>query len=360
MPDEAGEKTEAPTPQRIREARENGQVAKSQDLSAAVGLLSAMALLNICGPRIMAGFASIVRHCLGMQDIPNSGAELLQQSWRLMLNHASLILMPFFVVLMISAIVANVMQTGLLLSLKPITPSFEKVSPLKGIERLFSVRTLMRMVMNLAKVGIIGTIAYYTIKSFIPGIVGAAGLSYAEVFSYGAGLMFKLGLRLAVVLFVLALMDYAWQKYKHVQDLRMTKEEVKEELKRMEGDAVMKARRRAVARELAAKRMSQAVPNADVVITNPTELAIALKYDHKSDAAPKVVARGAGFIAGRIRAIANENGVPIVERKPLAQALYRACDVGDYVPPELYKAVAEVLAYVFELAGKGFRRTAAS
>jgi len=138
----------------------------------------------------------------------------------------------------------------------------------------------------------------------------------------------------------------------------MTKEELKEELKRMEGDPTMRQRRRGVARQLAMQRMSQAVPKADVVITNPTELAVALKYDHNEMPAPKVVAKGAGFIALRIRDLADEHGVPIVERKPLAQALYKACEVGDYIPPQLYKAVAEVLAYIFELAGKGYRRKA--
>ncbi|MFC1783956.1 flagellar biosynthesis protein FlhB, partial [Planctomycetota bacterium] len=201
-------------------------------------------------------------------------------------------------------------------------------------------------------------VASITIKGFIPQLVGLSGLSFSEVVGRAANLVFILGLRIAVVLVILALFDYAYQRWQHQQDLRMTKEEIKEELKRMEGDPIMRQRRRGVARQLAMQRMSQAVPKADVVITNPTELAVALKYDHDEMPAPKVVAKGAGYIAQRIRDLANEHGVPIVERKPLAQTLYKACDVGDYVPPELYKAVAEVLAYIFELAGKGYRRKA--
>lgn len=360
MPNDTGEKTEPPTARRLQEARENGQVAKSVDMSAAVGLLVGLVLLNAFGPRIIGAFMSMLRQCLALDGVPNSTSDLLQHGQRLAISHGWLMLGPFFIILLVCAIVVNVLQSGLVLSWRPITPSFEKVSPLKGIQRILSTRTAMRMVMSLAKVGIIGAVAYFTIKSFIPTLVNVVGLSFVEVFSLGAQLMFSLGLRLAGVLFILAIMDYAWQKYKHTHDLRMTKEEVKEELKRMEGDPTVRNRRRAVARQLAAQRMSQAVPKADVVITNPTELAIALKYDHQGEPAPKVVARGAGFIAQRIRTIANESGVPIVERKPLAQALYRTCEVGDYVPPDLYKAVAEVLAYVFELAGKGFRRTAAS
>jgi flagellar biosynthetic protein FlhB len=205
---------------------------------------------------------------------------------------------------------------------------------------------------------VVATVAWLSIRSFLPALVNVPTLGHLEVVGYGAHLMFILGLRLAVVLLVLALLDFGWQKLQTWQDLRMTKEEVKEELKRMEGDPLMRQRRRAVARQLAAQRMSQAVPQADVVVTNPTELAIALKYDHANMPAPKVVAKGAGFIAQRIREIAQEHGVPIIERKPLAQALYKSCEVGDFIPPQLYQAVAEVLAYVFELAGKGFRRAA--
>ena len=235
----------------------------------------------------------------------------------------------------------------------------EKISPLAGLKRLFSKRTAMKLVMNLAKVGVIAAVAYQTISTYLPKLVNISSAQFLPVFACGAHMVFILGLRLAAVLLVLALLDYAFQKYQTVQDMRMSKEEVREELKRMEGDPTMRQRRRNVAKQLAAQRMSQAVPQADVVVTNPTELAIALKYDHETMAAPKVVAKGAGFIAQRIREIAAENDVPIIERKPLAQALYKSCEVGDLVPPTLYKAVAEVLAYVFELAGKGFRRSVA-
>jgi len=359
MPAEAGEKTEAPTPRRLQEAREKGQVAKSTDLGAAVGLLAGLTLLNIYGPSILEGFMALMRNTLALDSAPITGQDVVEQGKALFLSHAWAIVGPFFLIMTVVAVVINLVQVGFLFVLKPITPSFEKISPLAGVKRLFSLRSLMRLAMSLLKVTIIGFVAYLTIKSFMPELIGLAGLSFVEVVGYGSGLVFKLGLRMALVLLILAIIDYAYQKFQTIKDLRMSKEEVKEELKRMEGDPLMRQRRRAVARQLAAQRMSQAVPKADVVITNPTELAIALRYDPKEMVAPKVVARGAGFIAQKIREIALENNVPIMERKPLAQAIYKSCEVGDYVPQELYRAVAEVLAYVFELAGKGYRTTIA-
>jgi flagellar biosynthesis protein FlhB len=359
MPADTAEKTEDPTPRRLQDAREKGQVAKSPDLSAAVGLLTGLLLLNFYGTSMLAGFMDVMRQALTLDDTTVNGPLALAHGWQTVLRHSGAIVMPIFLILVIVAIVTNLVQVGFLFVAKPITPSFEKISPLSGLNRLFSLRSLMRLLMSLSKVGIIGAVAYFTIWGFMPRLVGIAGLSFVEVVGCGAQLTFTLGLRMALVLLVLALMDYAFQRYKLTQDLRMSKDEVKEELKRMEGDPIMRQRRRNVARQLATQRMSQAVPKADVVITNPTQLAIALKYEPESMVAPKVVARGAGFLAQRIREIALDNGVPVIERKPLAQAVYKACEVGDYVPPELYKAVAEILAYVFELAGKGYRSTRA-
>jgi len=359
MPSDTGDKTEAPTPRRLQEAREKGQVAKSTDLAAAVGLLAGLMLLNIYGSDILNNFMEMIRHCLALDKIAVAGPDAFDQGWRMALRHVGAILGPFLIIIMVVALVINLLQVGFNLTSTPLAPSFDKISPLSGLKRLFSLRSAVRLIMSLSKVGIIGAIAYITIKNFLPRLISISTLTFLEVIGEGAHLMFVLGLRMALVLLLLAIIDYAYQKYQMMKDLRMTREEVKEEMKRMEGDPIMRQRRRNVARQLAAQRMSQAVPKADVVITNPTHLAIALKYDQDNMPAPKVVARGAGYMAQRIREIALENKVPVIERKPLAQALYKACDVGDFVPPELYKTVAEVLAYVFELAGKGFRRTAA-
>ncbi|MBN1436454.1 MAG: flagellar biosynthesis protein FlhB [Sedimentisphaerales bacterium] len=357
MPGDTGEKTEAPTPRRLQEAREKGQVAKSTDLSAAVGLLASLILISLYGPSMMSGFLDIMRESFALDNVLMDRTMMADQAWRIVVRHTAAMVAPFFMLLFVTAIVVNVAQVGFLLTAQPITPSLNKISPIAGVKRLFSIRTLVRMVMNLGKVGIVSAVAYITIKQDIPQLINVTNLDWFEVGAVGAEMLFVLGLRMAAVLLILAIFDYAFQKFQMNRDLRMSHEEVREEMKRMEGDPLMRQRRRNVARQLANQRMAQAVPTADVVITNPTHLAIALKYERDMPA-PKVVARGAGFLAQRIRTIANENGVPIVERKPLARALYKACEVGDYVPPELFKAVAEVLAYVFELAGKGYRRRA--
>jgi flagellar biosynthesis protein FlhB len=359
MPPEGGDKTEAPTPRRLQEAREKGQVARSPDLAAAVGLLAGMLLLHWYGGAIVKGFAEMMQSALALDHVATEGVLALDQGWRFVLRHAASILAPVFLIFIVVGVVINLAQVGFIFSAQPLTPSLDKISPIHGFQRLFSRRTAVRLVMGLGKVLIIAVVAYITIRKDLPQIIAICRLEYLDAVSQASHLVFVLGLRLSAVLLILALIDYAFQKYQMWQDLRMSKEEVREELKRMEGDPIMRQRRRRVARQLAAQRMSQAVPKADVVITNPTELAIALQYDHDSMHAPKVVAKGAGFFAQRIREIAIENNVPIIERKPLAQAIYKACEVGDFVPPQLYKAVAEVLAYVFELAGKGFRKSVA-
>jgi len=357
MPDTA-DKTEAPTPRRLQEAKEKGQVARSVDLSAALGLLAGLLLLNWYGSTILQGFADLMQRSFALDKVSNSGDVAVEFAWRLALHHCGVVLVPFLIVVVIVAIVVNLSQVGFIFSAQPLTPSLDKLSPIKGFARLFSKRTAVRFLMSLAKITVIAAVAFYTIRSFIPKLIAMPTLSFTDVITFGSHLVFLLGLRLAAVLVILAIIDYAFQRRQHVQDLRMSKQEVKEELKRMEGDPLMRQRRLQVARQLAQQRMSQAVPHADVVITNPTELAVALKYDHDQMPAPKVVAKGSGFMAQRIREIANEHGVPILERKPLAQALYKACEIGEYIPSELYKAVAEVLAYIFELAGKGYRKAA--
>ncbi len=358
MPADAGEKTESPTPRRLADAREKGQVAKSADLSAAIGLLAGLVLLKIFGDNLFSQMMSLMNHAFSLDRMPADPLHAFTTSWYLILGKLLTMLGPIMLALFLVAIVVNLLQIGFLVSAKPITPSADKISPLQGFKRLFSARSAMRLVMSLIKVTIIGAVAWWTISNYMPQLVGMNNLTFTEIVALSAKMMFVLGLKMGAVLLVLAILDFAFQKLQLLKDLRMTKEEVKEELKRMEGDPIMRQRRRNVARQLAMQRMSQAVPKADVVITNPTELAVALKYDHDEMDAPKVVAKGAGYIAARIREIAAENGVPLVERRPLARALYKACEVGDTIPEELFKAVAEVLAYVFELAGKGYRRGA--
>lgn len=354
-PEDVGEKTEAPTERRRQQARSRGQVAKSVDLSAAAALLGGMVLLNIFGPAMLRDFMNLTRSLLGGSGADSAHADSAVEAIRLaggvMLGAAG----PICLALMGLTIVVVLAQVGLLLSWHPLKPSLQKISPLAGFERIFSGRSLVRMLLNLGKVALIGYVAYLTIRDKLPQIVNSIGLSYLHLTGFTAELLFTLGLRMGLILLVLAIFDYVHARYRHEQELRMTKTELREELKRFEGDPLVRERRRRVARQLGAQRMQYQVPNADVVITNPTELAIALKYDPQTTKAPQVMAKGAGLMAQRIRQIAIRSGVPIVQRPALTRSLYKVVEVDRQIPSTFYKAIAEILAYVYEIGGKGYR-----
>ncbi len=352
MPD-TGEKTEAPTPRRRQETREEGNVARSQDLSAAVMLLGAVVLLGWFGRHMLGGMKTMVEAALGggwSADVSVAGD--IGQRWASMMSIGAHIGAPIALGVVGLAVLASIVQVGFLVSIKPLTPKLSKLSPLRGIQQLFSMRSAMRLVMSLGKVAVVAVVAGLSIYFDLPRVMALIQLDPAPALAASAGLVYWLAMRIALVLLILALLDYAYQKWQHEQDLRMTKQEVKEEFKRMEGDPLVKQRRARVARQLAMQRLSAAVPTADVVVTNPTHFAVALKYDGQTMHAPKLIAKGADFLAMRIRQLAAANAVPLVERKELARALYRGVDVGQEIPPEHYAAVAEILAYVYRLSGR--------
>ncbi len=352
MPEDFDDKTEAPTPRRREEARERGQVVRSPDLTAAVALLGAMIALNYFGPPMLRDMYRLLKTMLSY-SAPDAVTPASMKSLS-MLGLYALAQMagPLCLVLMFIAILITFAQVGILFTFHPLQPSLNKINPIAGFSRMFSTESLVKMAISLLKVGIIGFIAYLTIRDRITEIINISALDQWQMTALTGELMFMLGVRMAVVLLILAIFDYAYMRFAHEKKLRMSKQELKEELRRMEGDPLVKERRKRVARQLAMQRMQYAVPKADVVITNPTELAIALKYDSASMSAPKVVAKGAGYFAARIRQIAIQHRVPIIERKPLAQALYKTVEIGQEIPPSFYKAVAEILAYVYELTGK--------
>jgi flagellar biosynthetic protein FlhB len=212
--------------------------------------------------------------------------------------------------------------------------------------------------MGVAKMALLSLVAYVTIAGRVGAIAFSSQLEYLGVVALAGDLIMSLGIRLALVLLILGIIDFAWQRYKTNSDLMMTKEEIREEMKRMDGDPKLKQRRREIQMQMTMQRIKSAVPKADVVVTNPTELAIVIRYDSGTMSAPKVTAKGADYVAKRIRELAIEHGIPLVERKPLARALYATVEVGQEIPPQFYKAVAEILAYVYELAGKGYQRPA--
>lgn len=343
------ERTEEATPKRREEAREQGQVAKSRDL-ASVAILSACLLYFYFG-------ANSFLHQL--MDLMKSSFSSLDSSLVTTENIQSLLfsafyktislMTPFLLVVCIAALSSNILQVGFKISTKAIAPKLSKIDPAKGFARLFSLQSLIEFIKSIFKISIAGFVAYLTVKSELVDILPLADSSVWEILVYITGTSFRILLTTCWVLIILALMDYLYQRWEYERNLKMSRQEIKDENKQTEGDPIVKARIRRLQREMAQRRMMANVPKADVIITNPTHLAVALQYDQDSMIAPKVIAKGAGYIAEKIKEIARESRVPLVENKPLAQVLYKMVEVSGTIPDSLYKAVAEILAYIYSI-----------
>jgi flagellar biosynthetic protein FlhB len=351
MPDQDGDKTQDATPHRRQEAREQGEVARSQDLAAAVVLVTALAILyGMCNVLIefLGGFTT---RQLGTPWLRTDASTAVAQL-RGVLTDLARPMIPYLGLVFLTAVAANVLQFGLLFLPEKLMPDLNRLNPLPAFARLFSMQNLVRTGFGVLKLIIVATIAWHDLSGRVDEIVASAGYGIAELGVFLLSTLFWTTLKIASALLVLALLDFGFQWWKHEQDLKMTTQEIREEMKNLQGDPQVISRRRAVQRELVKNRLKQTVPKADVVVTNPTELAVALQYDPESMAAPVVLAKGAGVLAARIRQLALENGIPIIEKKPLAQALYKDVDVGRPIPGALYSAVAEIMAYVYQLKGK--------
>ncbi len=360
MADSAQERTEAPTPRRRSEARKAGQVARSTDLTAAVILLGALLTMDWYGRHLFGNLLVAIRVCLEDDALaltdPAQILPLLAKLFRILIDVA----WPFLLVVTLLALLTSYVQIGHLISFQSLKPSLTRLNPLSGLKRLFNVRSAVHLLMGILKMSLVGLVAYATLKNRVDIFATAAGLPPLALVGLGSELFFTVSVRLAIVLLILGIIDYLYSRYRLEKDLRMTKEEVKDEYKHMEGDPKIKSRRRQIQMQIAVQRIKSAVPKADVVITNPTELAVAIKYDPDTMDAPRVLAKGADYLAKRIREVAIEHGIPIVERKPLARALFQTVEVGQEIPSQFYKAVAEILAYVYELTGKKYVRQAAA
>lgn len=353
MAEDMGDKTEAPTPRRRQEAREQGNIARSPDLTAAVILIGMLMLLKNFGPGLVNGLRAFLQEMLSQPSLGDlSGAEIGRQMLRGVVTAAKA-LAPMFIGVVILAVVINLLQVGLLFNPKKLQPNLGALNPMKGLGKLLGKsHTLVQLGMNLLKLSLVGCVAYSAVHGRLEQIISVQGLSFSQIFGLGAEVVYSIGIRIGVLLLVLAIIDYVYQRFRTERELRMSKQEVKEEMRRMEGDPKIKGRRRQIAIQIATQKLKKDVPTADVIVTNPTEFAVALKYDNTAMHAPRVIAKGQGFMAARIREIAIAHGVPILERKPLARALYKLCEVGQEIPEQFYAAVAEILAYVYELSGK--------
>jgi flagellar biosynthetic protein FlhB len=352
MAEQSGEKSFDPTPHRRQQAREQGQVVYSQDLGSAALLLVGVLVLMYWGGAVIDHSVRFMEHQLGaVRSLAADKTEFVVQSHGL-LRTVGGALLPVLGLLALAGVLSTVLQIGLLFVPERLQPDFSRLSMLAGMRRILSLQGAARLGFGLVKIAIIGVVAGAVIYNRWDQVAYASDLEIADLARFLIDISFSTALWVGAALFALALLDYGFQRWRHEQDLRMTHQEIREEMKNLQGDPQIIARRRSIQRQMALNRIGDKVPKADVVVTNPTELAIAIQYDPETMAAPIVVAKGAGVLAQRIRRLALEHNIPVVERKPLAQLLYKEVDVNRPIPDQSYAAVAEVLAYVYQLKGK--------
>lgn len=349
--DRDDDRTEPATPRKREEARRRGHIARSADLSSAAVLLAAVLALEFGGSALAGGLAASLKAVLGGLAAIDGDPERLLLHFGGAFTASILGFLPFVGAVAATALAVGLAQSGFLFTAEPLAPKLERVDPVAGLARIFSLRSLAKLAAGLLKVGAVGAVVALTLWGQRARLAELALRPFEEIVGTGTALMLTLGLRASLALLVVGLLDYGYQRWQYERELRMSKQELREELKRYEGDPRIRERRRAVQRQLAMQRMMDLVPRAAVVVTNPTHLAVALEYDAKTMDAPRVVAKGADLMAARIRELAADHGVPVVERKELAQALFKAVEVGRAVPAELFQAVAEILAYVYRLKG---------
>ena len=347
------EKTEPASERRLQQAREDGQVPRSRELVACASLLAGGLLLWTTGASLQSALALLLKDTLSFPREFAFEPALLLEHGSHVLGRVLWALLPFAAVVLAAVIVSPLLVGGWLFSAKALAPKFDRLDPVAGIARMFSLQSLGELGKALAKTVLVGAAAWYVVRSHADDVfalamvpVGAGDLSLGH-------LLFVAFASMVGVLALVAAADVPWQRWRHAKQLMMTREEVRQEHKEQEGNPEIKGRIRAQQREMARRRMMADVPKADVVVTNPTHYAVALKYSEGRDAAPVVLAKGADDVAAKIREIAGEHGIPMLEAPPLARALYRHVEPGDAIPERLYTAVAQVLAYVFQLRAGG-------
>ncbi len=348
--DDMGERTEEPTSRKLGQARERGQVPRSQDLSGAITLLGGLLIFVVLGSTVISMFLRILRRTLAgeiAEDIRSTAS--IAASAKIVAYEAIVVVAPIMLLAAIVAYFAGFIQVGWLLTSEPIRPKLSNLSPISGIKRIMGVRALVKTLVNTLKLAAMVIVSSLFIISNLDAIAALPRLTPLMALMNVLRLIFLLALILVLLLILIAIIDYIYQRWQHTKDLRMTKQEVKDERKTMEGDPLIKGKHRQMAREILMQQIGKSVPEADVIVTNPTHFSVAIRYDPETMGAPRVTAKGADLIALRIRQLARQNDVPIVERPPLARALYWGTEVGQEIPLEHYEAVAELLAYVYRI-----------
>lgn len=349
-----GEKTEQATPRRKREAREKGQVAKSAEVNAAFSLLVMVETLSIFGGMITTNIRELLVYSFSGNGIPDAmDVTSVSQAMLVAVIFLIKIMLPIFGAAVLAALVFNLLQTGFLFSSKAAQPKIERINMIQGFKRIFSMRTLIELLKSTLKLMVISYMAYSEFKKHMGDFPMLMGKDISSAVAAFFDIIIDIAFNIAIAFAIFAALDYLYQRWRHNKDLMMTKQEIRDEYKLTEGNPQLKGKIAQKQRQMARLRMIQAVAGADVVITNPTHYAVALAYEEYKSNAPVVVSKGMDYLALRIREKAEELDISIVENKPLAQALYFFCEVGEEVPEDMYKAVAEILAYVYNLKRRG-------
>ncbi|TWT27837.1 flagellar biosynthesis protein FlhB [Planomicrobium sp. CPCC 101110] len=348
----SGEKTEKATPQKRQESKRKGQVAKSAEIPAALILLGGIMLLSISGGWMLDHILAVYRinytQYISWELTPGSVRTLFEQ----MTFSAVKIVAPMMIAAVVLGALGNYVQVGVMFTTEPLMAKLERLNPIQGAKKIFAVRALVELLKSLLKIVIIGTAAFLVLWSQKDELFLLSQKSLGYSLSFLGGLTAQLVLVAASILMVLAVLDYLYQKFEFEKGIRMSKQDIRDEIKKAEGDPLIKSKIREQQRQMSMNRMIQDLPNADVLITNPTHYAVAIKYDAETMEAPTVIAMGKDHLALKIKEKAKEHGIVIMENKPLARALYAQVEVGDTVPEDLFLAVAEVLAYIYRLKGK--------
>lgn len=353
MSESKHERTEKPSARKRTKARQKGQVVRSNELKSAVMITAGALVLNATGPwmkdeilrRFARSFEEMARTPVTAETVP-----VILESWARWSGH---LLTPIFVALSAVGIAVNLfIMGGVTISAQGLAFNPGRLNPISGAARLFSGKVVFKLFVDALKLVLIGIVCFHALRGAIPVLLQHVDVGLDSVLSNASSFAMAILLKAGAILFLLGVFDYAYQRRSHTKELMMSKREVKDEYKETEGDPLIKGRLRSAQKELARRRMMQAVPEATVVLTNPTEIAVALKYDPDSMDAPRVVAKGKRLLAERIREIAKQHEIPIIENKPLARSLYKLVAVGDEIPAHLYRAVAEIMSYVYRLQGR--------
>lgn len=345
----SGEKTEKATPKKRDDARKKGQTAKSQDVNTAIILLAVFLFLTFSasyiGNIVFDLFNQTFQEYMLMELTENTVQVITMD----IMKELALLLGPIMLVALLAGLFSNYIQVGVMFTTKPLEPKLEKIDPIKGFKRIFSLRAIVELLKSILKISFVGAITFVILWMNIDQVLSLSFKSVEDSLATMASLTVQMGIAASLALLFLSLFDFLYQKYDFEKNIRMSKQDLKDEHKNIEGDPLIKSKIKQRQREMAMRRMMQEVPEADVVITNPTHFAIALKYDENKMDAPYVVAKGVDYLAQKIKYIANENDVVMVENRPLARSLYDSAEIGDAVPEEFFKAVAEILAYVYRI-----------